>query len=81
MNDEEGSSNRVSVRKLKCEDTMIEEDSYDVSNIEGRDERNSAEDEWSHDMEVTELDLRIEEVLERRGWRQNWWKLKEKTLA
>ena len=66
---------------MKFEDTKIEEDWYDEANSEGRDERNSAEDELSHDMKGSEVDLWIKEVLERRGWRQNLWKLKKKTLA
>ena len=66
---------------MKFEETKIEDEGIDVSNSEGRDEADSAEDELSHDMKGSEVDLWIEEVLEKRGWRQNWWKWKKKTLA
>ena len=58
-----------------------EEDWYDDSNLEGRDEGNSDVDEISHDIKESEVVLMIKEVSERRDWRQNIWKVKKKTLA
>ena len=52
---------------MKFEETKIEDEGIDVSNSEGRDEADSAEDELSHDMKGSEVDLWIEEVLEKRG--------------
>ena len=74
------------ITEIRCKSWNLkivvdEEDWYDEANLEGRDEADSAEDDLSHDIKESEVDLMIEDVLERRSWRQNWWKLKKKTLA
>ena len=68
------------MQKLKFEETNIEEDWYDDSNSEGRDVTDSAEDDLSHDVKGTEVDLMIKEVLERRGWRQNYENWRKRLL-
>ena len=73
------------ITEIRCKSWNLkivvdEEDWYDEANLEGRDEADSAEDDLSHDIKESEVDLRIEEVLERRDWRQNYENWRKRLL-